>query len=107
MHSRVFLFLQLVGELRAVFRTGRTRTYEWRKAQLTALLKLLDDNEAKLCDALYKDLHKVGRWNYGEIVVPRCTHKELFVCKACTETDWVICINDRGECSLCTMNALR
>ncbi|XP_076453251.1 aldehyde dehydrogenase family 3 member B1-like isoform X2 [Babylonia areolata] len=51
-------FGKMVADMRAVFRSGRTRNYEWRMGQLRALLKLLEDNESKLTDALYEDLHK-------------------------------------------------
>ena len=51
--------LQLVQSVRTVFRSGLTKTIEWRKAQLMAMLKLLDENRDRLCDALQQDLHKV------------------------------------------------
>ncbi|XP_070204918.1 aldehyde dehydrogenase family 3 member B1-like isoform X2 [Littorina saxatilis] len=51
-------FGKMISDMRVVFRSGRTKGVEWRVAQLTALLKLLDDNTDNLCDALYKDLRK-------------------------------------------------
>lgn len=51
---------QMVSDLRTVFRSGRTRAFEWRLQQLKGLLSLMEENQDKLCDALYKDLHKVS-----------------------------------------------
>ena len=42
----------------AYFKTGATRSYEFRKTQLKKLEALLRANEALLHEALYKDLHK-------------------------------------------------
>ena len=39
--------------------SGKTRTKAWRKAQLESLLCLMEEQEGAMCDALYKDLHKV------------------------------------------------
>ena len=38
--------------------SGRTRPVEWRVKQLEALLKMMDENEKIICEALYKDLRK-------------------------------------------------
>ncbi len=35
-----------------------SRTYEWRMQQLRALKRLLEENDAALCDAMWKDLRK-------------------------------------------------
>lgn len=48
----------LVEELRGTFASGRTRSYEWRVSQLKALLKLADDREQEIVDALGSDLSK-------------------------------------------------
>jgi aldehyde dehydrogenase (NAD+) len=45
-----------VARLRQTFATGRTRSLEWRKAQLLALKQLIVENETKIADALDKDL---------------------------------------------------
>ncbi|MBZ5732987.1 aldehyde dehydrogenase family protein [Nocardioides sp. TRM66260-LWL] len=42
--------------LRATFRTGRTRSYEWRHQQLTALGRLVEENEERIAQALHADL---------------------------------------------------
>lgn len=44
--------------LQQSFGLGKTRTYEWRKAQLDALQRLLTENESALLAALQKDLGK-------------------------------------------------
>lgn len=51
-------FGEMVSSMRAVFNTGRTRTFAWREAQLKKLLSLLDENSEKLTAALHADLHK-------------------------------------------------
>ncbi|XP_067656195.1 aldehyde dehydrogenase family 3 member B1-like isoform X1 [Haliotis asinina] len=51
-------FAEVVRSLRQVFRTGRTKTYEWRYAQLSAMLKMMDDNKDRITAALKKDLNK-------------------------------------------------
>jgi len=45
-----------VARLRLTFATGKTRNLDWRKDQLGALKQLLVENEAKIADALEKDL---------------------------------------------------
>ncbi|XP_052232285.1 aldehyde dehydrogenase family 3 member B1-like isoform X3 [Dreissena polymorpha] len=51
-------FSTLNQAMRGVFRSGRTKSVEWRRAQLMALLKLLDDNRERICQALKEDLNK-------------------------------------------------
>jgi aldehyde dehydrogenase (NAD+) len=46
----------LVGELRDAFERGHTRPLPWRRAQLEALLRLLEEGEAELTAALAEDL---------------------------------------------------
>ncbi|CAG5116347.1 unnamed protein product, partial [Candidula unifasciata] len=48
----------IIKDLRASFASGKTRTYEWRIAQLKAVVRLLQENEAQIAAVLYKDLHK-------------------------------------------------
>jgi aldehyde dehydrogenase (NAD+) len=45
-----------VRRLRESFKTGRTRSVEWRKQQLQALEKMMVENEGALMEALEKDL---------------------------------------------------
>jgi aldehyde dehydrogenase (NAD+) len=46
----------IVASVRKAFGTGRTRSVQWRKQQLSALEKLVTENEAAIADALEKDL---------------------------------------------------
>lgn len=48
-----------VAQLRAYFRTGATKPFEWRRAQLRALGHMLTENQTAFEEALYKDLKKV------------------------------------------------
>lgn len=48
----------LVSDTRRAYNSGKTRPVEWRKRQLQGMIKLLEENEKLLCEALYKDLHK-------------------------------------------------
>lgn len=45
-------------ELRETFQRGKTRSASWRKSQLWALLKLLEEKEDEMFKALNKDLGK-------------------------------------------------
>ncbi|KAG5535346.1 hypothetical protein RHGRI_023194 [Rhododendron griersonianum] len=45
-----------LGELRQAFKSGRTRSVGWRKSQLQAILKLMDENEDQIFKALQQDL---------------------------------------------------
>src|SRR6478672_8895948 len=45
-----------VARLRETFKSGRTRSVEWRKQQLQALEKMMLDNEAAVAAALEEDL---------------------------------------------------
>jgi len=45
-----------VARLRETFKSGRTRSVEWRKQQLQALEKMMTDNEGAFMEALDKDL---------------------------------------------------
>lgn len=48
----------VVRELRESFNLGKTRTFEWRSAQLMGLAKMMEEKEAEIMDALYSDLAK-------------------------------------------------
>jgi aldehyde dehydrogenase (NAD+) len=47
-----------ITRLRRTFDSGKTRTYEWRIGQLKALLRMLDEQETRLVDALAEDMHR-------------------------------------------------
>lgn len=49
---------ELVKELRLTFGSGKTRSYEWRVFQLKSLLRMCDDREKEIVDALHRDLSK-------------------------------------------------
>jgi aldehyde dehydrogenase (NAD+) len=48
----------LVAGLRRTYATGRTRSVEWRHAQLTALARMVSENEARIAAALNEDLDR-------------------------------------------------
>ncbi|KAJ0972067.1 hypothetical protein J5N97_020026 [Dioscorea zingiberensis] len=49
---------EIVGELRRSFTERRTVGYEWRVAQLKAILRMIEEREADFMAALYSDLSK-------------------------------------------------
>ncbi|CAI0393147.1 unnamed protein product [Linum tenue] len=49
---------QLVNGLRVAYDSGRTRSYSWRVAQLKNVVRMCDDSEKEVVEALYKDLAK-------------------------------------------------
>nr|QTQ95047.1 aldehyde dehydrogenase family 3 member H1 [Paeonia lactiflora] len=48
----------LTKDLRGTFASGKTRSYEWRASQLKNLIKMVNDNEKDIIDALHSDLAK-------------------------------------------------
>ncbi|KAM3293703.1 hypothetical protein ACQJBY_036940 [Aegilops geniculata] len=48
----------VMEELRGSFREGRTRPAEWRTAQLRALVRMIEEKEEDISDALHADLAK-------------------------------------------------
>nr|XP_039248922.1 aldehyde dehydrogenase family 3 member B1-like isoform X2 [Styela clava] len=46
----------IVDSARKSFYSGKTKSIAFRKRQLVSLVKLLDENEDEICDALYRDL---------------------------------------------------
>ncbi|ROS01186.1 aldehyde dehydrogenase (NAD+) [Sinobacterium caligoides] len=62
----------IVAQLRQHFQQGVARSYEWRLAQLQAIVKLLDDKEEELMTALMADSGKAEFTAYaGDIVFVR------------------------------------
>ena len=51
--------LQNVEKKRSVFNSGRTKSIEWRKRQLETIIRMIDEKEDEMCDAMKKDLNKV------------------------------------------------
>lgn len=57
----ILMYIQLaVKKLRDTYRTGRTKDVEFRREQLRNLLRLMDENEEEILEAVHKDLRKVG-----------------------------------------------
>lgn len=48
----------LVEDLRSNFNTGRTKSYEWRISQLQNIVRMIDEKERSITEALYQDLSK-------------------------------------------------
>ncbi|XP_042411517.1 aldehyde dehydrogenase family 3 member H1-like isoform X2 [Zingiber officinale] len=49
---------ELTAELRRSFDSGRTRSYEWRAAQLKGIARMIEEKEADIMAALHDDLAK-------------------------------------------------
>lgn len=78
-----------VEELRAVYSSGKTRTYEWRVSQLKALLKVVLHHEKEIGEALHSDLnkpeheaylHEVREFELLEFVVDYLELERVCVC---------------------------
>jgi aldehyde dehydrogenase (NAD+) len=50
--------------LRASFRTGRTRPAEWRATQLKSLVRMIEEKEDDISNALHADLAKPRMESY-------------------------------------------
>ncbi|CAA2964362.1 aldehyde dehydrogenase [Olea europaea subsp. europaea] len=49
---------EVVTELKATYTSGKTKSYEWRESQLKALIKMANDHEKEIIEALRSDLNK-------------------------------------------------
>ncbi|KAG0485198.1 hypothetical protein HPP92_009277 [Vanilla planifolia] len=49
---------ELVSALRENFESGKTKSYEWRAAQLKGIVKMIDEKEGEIVDALDDDIGK-------------------------------------------------
>ena len=58
----------LVARLRDTHATGQTRSYEWRRAQLEGIVRMVTEREAELATALAADLGRTPHetW-FGDI----------------------------------------
>lgn len=54
----------VMKELRGSYGSGRTRSYEWRVAQLKNMMKIVDDHERDILDAIRYDLCKPDQEAY-------------------------------------------
>eukprot|EP00698_Gefionella_okellyi_P024746 TRINITY_DN8817_c0_g1_i1.p1 TRINITY_DN8817_c0_g1~~TRINITY_DN8817_c0_g1_i1.p1 ORF type:complete len:482 (+),score=91.93 TRINITY_DN8817_c0_g1_i1:100-1545(+) len=61
------LIPDLVANLRSFFETGETRSYEWRARQITGLLKMLNECEKQIIEALEADLMAATSAKIAEI----------------------------------------
>lgn len=57
--NNFLLTFQTVQRLRDAFLSGKTRSLEWRRSQLKAFVKLIDENIGELHSALSSDLRRV------------------------------------------------
>ncbi|HNM96895.1 MAG TPA: hypothetical protein PKK40_03010, partial [Marmoricola sp.] len=65
----------VVADLRATFHSGRTRSYEWRMAQLDGLDRLFQEQGKALEQALWADLRKSA--TEAQITETGSTYAEL------------------------------
>ncbi|PKU86459.1 Aldehyde dehydrogenase family 3 member I1, chloroplastic [Dendrobium catenatum] len=49
---------EVVMGLRESFASGKTRSYEWRAAQLKGIIRMIDEKEENIMEALEADLSK-------------------------------------------------
>lgn len=56
--SMVVDVAEVVTELKATYTSGKTKSYEWRESQLKALIKMANDHEKEIIEALRSDLNK-------------------------------------------------
>lgn len=61
----------MVAAARAAFESGKTRPLAWRKQQISAVIRMLEENRDAICKALYADLHRPPpEAVLGDIIVP-------------------------------------
>lgn len=62
----------ILARLRATFRSGRTRSYEWRRSQLEGIVRFLEERESDIAEALAADLGRseFEAW-FGDIAPPK------------------------------------
>jgi len=56
--------MEMIQQLNDTFNSGKTKSLDWRKAQLEALSRLLVDNEQAIYEALQQDLNKCAFESY-------------------------------------------
>ncbi|BBC26525.1 aldehyde dehydrogenase [Pseudanabaena sp. ABRG5-3] len=60
---------EAIANQRAFFATGKTKSYDFRIAQLQKLLGLIQENEQLILDAVYVDLRKPAIESYGSEIL--------------------------------------
>ena len=58
-------FAEMVAAVRAVYDSGRTRPFSWRRSQLEAMLAMLADHETDFVDAIRADLGRPEAEAFG------------------------------------------
>lgn len=69
----------MMKELRGTFGSGKTRSVEWRRSQLKALLKLAEFHEGEILEALRSDLSKPELESLLQEVGPPTTILHFFL----------------------------
>ncbi|KAL3841735.1 hypothetical protein ACJMK2_019840 [Sinanodonta woodiana] len=77
-------YTELVSGMCQVFRSGKTKKFEWRFQQLTKMLNMLEENRDKFYEALKKDLNKS---------IMEASMTEVNFCR----NDLVYCMNNLSE----------
>lgn len=67
-----------VKALRESFRSGKTKTYEWRASQLEGIVKLIIEKENDITEALKSDLAKPEMETYLHEVLVNFSPFHLF-----------------------------
>ena len=49
---------KILNELSQTFKSGKTKSYEWRKTQLKSLFKMVEEQENKCFQVLFDDIGK-------------------------------------------------
>ena len=80
---------QVVQHMREGFLSGRTRLSAYRVSQLRQLKRLINENQDKLCQAMWLDLHKVAIRLYSDIMLLFMlpTYTWMFVAKTRSDDD--------------------
>lgn len=55
----IIFFFQVIEKAKNAFASGKTKNKSFRKKQLTAMLKMIQENESAFIKALLQDLKKV------------------------------------------------
>ena len=66
-------FGKVVAEVRAAYKSGRTKTWQWRVQQLAGVVHMLAEREAEIVEALFTDIGKPAHEAYVSEVVATST----------------------------------
>ncbi|KXS22462.1 aldehyde dehydrogenase family 3 member B1 [Gonapodya prolifera JEL478] len=73
------VFDQIISTARATFLSGRTREVQWRKEQLRALYRLIDENSTEIVEAVQRDFNKPTNEAFMAEVVFNLNHIALCI----------------------------